>query len=350
VVALLGLAAPLSLQAAQAAPESPRQATIASSPTERQRPQARPPAHGVLSGLDDHWESDIVQDDKIDGARSGIVGTFLAWTRSDMSLAQESRMLIQYAGWATSRGAIPMVDLHPPSGVTLKSIAAGSQDATLAVYAKALHKWNRPFLYRLFPEMNISRQPYAPGWNGNTPAEFIAAWRHIYRLFRHYGATRVKFIWNPDKYFKSEKVSFKHLWPGRNYVNWVRVDVFDFNNRDHGIYNNAQVATAPSVKLIRKFTKKPLMLPELGVSNLYSKKSSWIATSLKGLAALGVRAVVWFNEVSPSGEDTVNWRLDSSKPVLRASRHMFEGATSVWPGHNHGSLSHDRDLINAGHW
>ena len=218
-----------------------------------------------------------------------------------------------------------MIDLYPPAGVTLAQIAAGDQDATLNLYAKDLAGWNHTFLLRLFPEMNGSWEPYSPGYNGNTTAQFIAAWRHVYTLFHHDGASNVQFIWNPDKALTHQPVSFAHLWPGSNYVDWVGLDVY-MNGATVKTVMSARAATLLSVQKIRRFTKKPLIIPELGVSNT-ARKPHWISNSVRGLASLGVKAIVWFNEELSAN---TNWRFDSSSSALR--RPGVPCRAHWWPG------------------
>lgn len=334
---VLGLSAPTVAQAIPPAGTHSVQA-------ERQR-AAQPPSRAVLFGLDDHWENDIISDDRQDGAKSGIVGTFLPWSKPGVSASAEATMVVHYAEWAHSRGSIPMVDLHPPTGVSLASIAAGSQDSVLAAYAQALRDWNHPFLFRLFPEMNLPGKDYAPGYRGQTAGQFIAAWRHVYTLFRHYGATKVQFIWNPDKLLTHQKLSFFKLWPGNNYVDWVGLDVYQGGPNAKGFYPSAQLITTQSVNLIRRFTSKPLMIPEVGVAN-FPNKPHWIATALTGLAALGAKSVVWFNE----DVSQANWRLDSSSAALRSARQTLSGTAVVWPGHNGGDLTRDQALVSKGTW
>jgi hypothetical protein len=303
------------------------------------------PAKPVLFGLNDHWESEIVADDKQDHARSGIVGTFLPWRESNMTVAAESSALVHYSQWARGRGAIPMVDLYPPAGVTLAQIAAGDEDDALNTYAKGLAGWNHTFLLRLFPEMNGSWEPYSPGYNGNTTAQFIAAWRHVYTLFHHDGANNVQFIWNPDKLLTHQPVSLANLWPGSQYVDWVGLDVY-MNGATVKTVTSARAATLPSVQKIRRFTKKPLIIPELGVSNT-GRKAHWIENSVRGLASLGTKAIVWFNEALTKN---TNWRFDSSSSALAAARRTLAGPLVAWPGHNGGSLTHDQALVAKGTW
>lgn len=297
-------------------------------------------AKPVLFGLIDHEESNIVADDKQDHAKSGIVGTFQPFFESKMSVPTEARAIVEYSQWARDRGAIPMVDLYPPTNVTDAQIASGDQDANLNIYAKDLAAWKHTFLLRLFPEMNGPWESYSPGYNGNTTAQYIAAWRHVYDLFHADGATNVKFIWNPDKLLANQPVSYAGLWPGAEYVDWVGLDVY-MDGAKVKTVTSARAVTLPSVQAIRRFTKKPLIIPELGVANT-SRKAQWIANSVSGLASLGAKAIVYFNEApAPS----MNWRLDTSSAALAAARRTLSGRSVIWPGHNGGSLAHDQTLV-----
>jgi hypothetical protein len=350
VPALLAIAAPLTLSAAQAAPGTRDHAAKPSAGASH-RSKAMPPKRAVLFGLDDHWETEIVTDDQQDKAKSGIVGTFLTWKQTNVSATTEAHEVVHYAQWARHRGAIPMVALSPPASVTLRSINMGSQNATLAAYAKALRAWNHPFLFRLFPEMNGNWESYSPGVHGNTVVQFRRAFRHVVRLFRHYGANKVKFVWNPDKELTKPRESLRSLWPGKKYVNWTGIDVFDREDKAHGRYPNPVAAIRKTAADIRKITHKPIMIAEAGTVTS-SRKPTWIRQLFTGTAPLGVRAVVYFNEEIPDRASgvSVNWRLNSSSSALAATKRTLAGTAVAWPGHNHGTLLHDEYLISKGHW
>jgi hypothetical protein len=176
-------------------------------------------SHRILMGLIDHWENDIVHDENqlgIGSTHSGIVGTFLCWKTVRASSG------INWANWVRARGSAPLLDLFPPGDASLAEIAAGQQDTYLRSWANALAAWDQPFMLRLFPEMNGGWETYSPGVNGQTPAQFIAAWRHIWNVFRSAGANKVMFVWNPDRYFKGEGYEYADLWPGSSYVTRCR--------------------------------------------------------------------------------------------------------------------------------
>jgi hypothetical protein len=302
-----------------------------------------PPSTAVLFGLNDHWESNIVADDTQDEAKSGIVATFLNWSTTKAS------SIVNYGKWANTRQAIPMIDLYPPTTVTLASIAAGSQDAALTADAEALHTWNHVFIFRLFPEMNGSWESYAPGTNGNTSAQFIAAWRHVYNLFQQVGATKVIFVWNPDKELSVQYAPLSAMWPGSGYVNWVGIDVFDREDTAHGTFPNPVTAIQKTANDIKQFSTKPLMIAETGTVTS-PVKATWIKELFTGTAAVGVKAVVYFNEFRSPSVGGVNWRLDSSAASLAATKATLAGTGVAWPGHNNGSLANDESLLTQGVW
>jgi hypothetical protein len=347
VAVVLGVATPLT---AQAAPVASRSVHAAAHPVTNAaahpaaRASKRPPRSAVLYGLDDTWESQVEADDRQNSAKSGIVGTFLTWRTKASSI-------VNYAKWANGRGSVPMLDLYPPTNVSLASIAAGHEDSWLVADAKALHRWNHAFLFRLFPEMNGPWESYSPGTHGQTASQFVAAWRHVYRVFRSHHAKKVRFVWNPDKMLSHQAVSFRSLWPGKRYVNWVGLDVFNSADSAHGSFPSPRSAVAPSVRAVRRLTKtKPLIIPEMGTAQ-FSGKPSWIRTALSRMHKLGFKAVVWYNKTGkyPDG-GVVDWRLDSSIAALRATRRALASNRVVWPGHNGGRLHRDAQMVLRGHW
>ena len=343
VTPLLALVASLSVPAAHAAPQSGQPVSRDASVTHRVQSDGLPPSSAILFGLEDHSENDVVADDTQDAALSGIVGTFFNWGTT------KATSIINYARWAHARKSVPMIDLYPPTNVTLASIAAGSQDATLIADAKALHTWNHAFIFRLFPEMNGPWESYAPGVNGNTVAGFIAAWRHVVSLFRQYGASKVMFVWNPDKEIRGQAETLASLWPGSTYVNWVGVDVFDREDTAHGAFPNPVTAISTTVADIRKLSSAPLMIAEAGTVTS-PVKASWINELFTGTAAVGVKAVVYFNETGSVANGSATWRLDSSTAAMAATKQALAGSGVAWPGHNNGNLLRDENMTLHGVW
>ena len=230
--------------------------------------------------------------------------------------------VVRWFGWVRDRGGAPMVDLAPPTTATLGGIANGSMDGYLRAWATAMKGWGHPILFRLFPEMNTKAHSYAPGSRGQTATQFRYAWRHVVKVFRARGATNVKFVWNPYRWFTGE-VSYKAMWPGASYVNWVGLDGYNFVDSSHP-FRWPYELFAESVKRIRAFAPyKPLIIAEIGCREV-AKKPQWVTAVPGAMQRLGAKAAVWFNEGI--------WRLDTSGTSLNAARGMVQASNVTWAG------------------
>ena len=68
----------------------------------------------------------------------------------------------------------------------MAAIAAGKYDGYLSSYAEAVKAYRHPVILSFGHEMNGSWYPW--GYQGTSPPTFVAAWRHIVKLFRALGA------------------------------------------------------------------------------------------------------------------------------------------------------------------
>ncbi|TMD37467.1 MAG: hypothetical protein E6I89_08725, partial [Chloroflexi bacterium] len=80
----------------------------------------------------------------------------------------------------------------------LKNIAAGNYDAYIDSWAVGLQSYGDPVMLDVLHEMDGNWYPWGYGVNGNTQADYIAAFRHIHDRFALAGATNVQWVWNPD--------------------------------------------------------------------------------------------------------------------------------------------------------
>jgi hypothetical protein len=127
------------------------------------------------------------------GARPRVVMWYQQWS--------EPIFYPQQMAIVAARGAYPMITWDPIDngvGIPLSQIAAGRWDAYLRTSALAAAAWRRPVYLRLAHEMNLPGSAFGPGHEGNTAAEFVAAWRRVVSIFRQEGASRVHFVWSPN--------------------------------------------------------------------------------------------------------------------------------------------------------
>lgn len=197
---------------------------------------------------------------------------------------------------ASAGGAVPETTWMPCSFVVgcgssaaddtfpLASIAAGADDGYLRSVASAARAFGQPIVMRFAHEMNGSWYPWGSGVNGNTPAVYVAAWRHVVEVFRAAGATNVYWLWTPNK----EGHGLSSWYPGNSYVSFVGVDGYNGPQYSHAWMPPAQVFGS-SFAQFPSFTDKPVIIGEVGCvegsSSFPGSKAAWITAFVRYLAA-----------------------------------------------------------------
>ena len=133
-----------------------------------------------------------------------------------------------FAQAAWDHDAYVLVQLEP-KGVTLASIAAGGSDAYLRSYADAVVAFGHPVILSFGHEMNGTW--YSWGYGHASPATFVAAWRHVVRVFRAAGAANVTWLWTVNS-IAGASSSLSQWWPGAAWVDWTGVDGYYFRATD----------------------------------------------------------------------------------------------------------------------
>src|SRR4051812_6817736 len=130
-------------------------------------------------------------------------------------------------------GRLPMMTWEPWNHTTpsanpysLQAIAAGQFDAYLSAQGKALAAVGAPVAVRFAHEMNGSWYPWGQGVNGNTPADYVAAYRHVHDVIAAAGASNVVWVWSPITVISRPDVPLAPLYPGDDYVDWVGLSVY----------------------------------------------------------------------------------------------------------------------------
>jgi len=105
----------------------------------------------------------------------------------------------------TARGAIPLVTLEPglwtnprQPAYALARIASGKFDSWFSAAATQAATYGKPFYLRFAPEMNGAWEPWGPGANGNTAADYVNAWHHVWSIFAARRAKNVIWVWSPN--------------------------------------------------------------------------------------------------------------------------------------------------------
>jgi Glycosyl hydrolase family 26 len=251
-------------------------------------------------------------------------------------------------GLVRAHGAIPLLDWgswalpggeHQPA-FSLSRIIGGAYDTYIARWARAAKAWGHPFFLRFDWEMNLGCcWAWAATKNGNSPQQYVAMWRHVHDIFAHAGATNVTWVWCPNV---KPLAGISALYPGDRYVDWTCLDGYNWgtnpNGKASGWISFASLF-GPAYSLITKTIAptKPLIIGEIGSSEVGGSKADWIADAF-GREIIDsfprVKAVVYFNSPGGMGMD---WPIESSSSAKDAFARMI--GSSAYAPNRFGSIS-----------
>ncbi len=145
-----------------------------------------------------------------------------------------------------------------PGTVRLAAIASGRYDGYLSSYAEAVRAYRHPVILSFGHEMNGFWYPW--GYGHTSPGVFVAAWRHIVRLFRAAGADNVTWLWTVNVIHDAQHgriPSPDPWWPGSSYVTWVGIDGYYFS--PSGTF---APLFGPTIAAVRELTRDPILVAE----------------------------------------------------------------------------------------
>ncbi len=181
----------------------------------------------------------------------------------------------------------------------LSNIVAGNFDSYIHQYAIDVKKFDKPVVIRFAHEMNGNWYPWGAGVNGNTPADYRAAWIHVYDIFEQNEVKNVTWVWSPNEVFTDVDApyaqSYDELYPGDQYVDWVAFSAYNWG-RVNAVqkWRSFDQIVEPSYNLIEKYNK-PIMISEINTSTRGGDKEAWMQDmNFQILKYPKIKAVVWF--------------------------------------------------------
>ncbi len=280
---------------------------------------------------------------ELTGRQAKVYMNFQGWTEP------WSQFSTRLADNALKHGGVFMVVWMPtgkrPEGQadpdwTCAGIVAGKHDAYIRQYAADVAKWgaaaNKPVMLRLAHEMNGGWYPWGvafkqPGQrhNGNTPADYVAMWRHVWTIFKEAGAKNVYWVWSPNILYinanntrEQAEADYAALYPGDEYVDWIGLD--GYNDGVKSKWKSFPDLYDASYQAITKISNKPLMIAEFGSSEkgapAGTSKAAWITqTYMKDIPERYPRILLvnWFSRDKTRQGET-DWRFNSSPAALEA--------------------------------
>ena len=249
------------------------------------------------------------------GKMPALFGSYVSFASPnfDRRLAESIRHqgatpLITWEAW--SDGAIGR---NQPE-YALARFLHGDFDGYIRHWAEGARNWGGPLLLRFAPEMNADWNSWSAGVNGNSAAEYVAVWRRVHALFDRVGARNVEWVWSPNVSFPGS-TPLRRLYPGDRFVDWVGIDGYNWGaSRPGAHWRTFDQVFAPTIRSIRRLTRKPLMLAEISSAEQGGDKARWISDFFRSLRKNpDILAFVWFDY-----DKEADWRLDSSAAARSA--------------------------------
>src|SRR5262249_29866306 len=153
-------------------------------------------------------------------------------------------------------------------------ILSGADDAYIERWASAAARYGAPLLLRPMQEMNGSWYPWAVGTNGNDAATFVAAWRHIHRIFDWMGAYNVRWVSTVHAGL-GDAAQLGNMYPGGASVDWVSLTAFNWGTAlGWGEWRGVDRLIGPTYQGLLRF-RKPVMVSEIGTVGKGGNAGEW---------------------------------------------------------------------------
>jgi hypothetical protein len=229
----------------------------------------------------------------------------------------------------------------------LEDLIEGKFDSYIRSWATAAKAWGHPFFLRFNWEMNGGWFPWSAGANGNTAAQYVAAWRHVHEIFTSVGATNATWTWCPNVDPEGQFENLASLYPGDEYVDWTCLDGYNwgsdplrfdkwrtFSSLFSSTYATITGQIAPT---------KPMVIGEVGSTEYGGSKATWITEMLSELPTnfSKIRGFLWFDKAEEG-----DWQLDSSPEALSAFATGIQ--SPVFAGNAYDSLAGGEAVRPAG--
>lgn len=222
--------------------------------------------------------------------------------------------------------ALSLVDMYT-QGVSLRKLASGAYDSALRAWASGARRWGHPFLLRFDWEMNGKWFPWGttPS-NQNTPADYVAAWRHVHDVFTAAGATNVRWVWCPNSDPQRQMTNLASLFPGNAYVDWTCLDGY---NRDAPWTSFSRIFGSTYRRIMKLAPGKPMILGEVASTGQGGDKARWITGMFHAIATRfrHIRGLVWYDKYGlPREGGPKDWPIEAT---TSASAAFSQGISAV---------------------
>jgi mannan endo-1,4-beta-mannosidase len=224
--------------------------------------------------------------------------------------AGDRDVLIKWEPWRPGR-----VVAQPEFAVG--TIFAGNHDAYILRWAQRIREWKRPVYLCPMPEPNGFWNGWSAPVGGHTAADYVAAWRHIHRLFCNEGAANTRRVWNPNAGDQPEDNRMEAYYPGSDVVDVLGLSVYNWGAaRSWSHWRSFEEIARPYYDRIAELGDQPIWIAEMGCAPEGGDRVAWIRELFNVLPTMSrLEAIVWFDM-----KKETDWRITSDPLVAREFR------------------------------
>jgi hypothetical protein len=192
-------------------------------------------------------------------------------------------------------------------GYRLSAVAAGRYDKSLRALVASLRAVKRGAVLRPMPEMNTPWYAWSGLVNGNTPAEYVAAWKRVRQVIRAApGGARVRLLWAPYAPSVPDTASnaLKGYFPGASQVDLVGASGYNFGATGGLQWTEPGALFSSAYQAIEALAPKPFWLSETGSTATGGDQAGWINTlaTLQATAMPRLAGMLWYDVSDPTGD------------------------------------------------
>lgn len=321
LVAYLVVVTPSQREAAAAAGSVPAPYSVP--PAAVAPPRTLPPPQRPTLGVSTPTITALDAFIRATGTHPQAFDLFESWSQNrpldryvaDSVAARGARLSITWEPWVADDGAYQR-------NYTLTSIADGSHDAYIDMFAKSIKAFGHPVTIRLMHEMNGNWYPWGRGVNGNRTGDYVLAWRHVHDRFVALGVTDVAWMWAPNAVY-SGSAPLAPLYPGDAYVDDVGVSNYNWGNFSHDGSTTEWMSFGQlfdeSIRQLQLLTTRPLWIAETASSDKGGSKAAWVAATLAAVSARPeIAGLMWFDHLDHGTR--VDWRIEKQPAAVAAWR------------------------------
>lgn len=223
--------------------------------------------------------------------------------------------------WESMFKEYPRLDPVQPK---LNNIVNGSFDTYIDAFANQIKSYSGTVILRILHEFEGDWYSWSLTHNGQDPALYIQAYRHIVDRFNTLGATNVEWMWcvnaEPKPYVAYNWI--KNCYPGDNYVDIIATDIYNHPDLGTPAWKSFRYTMSESYYYLTKnFPNKPLYVCEVGCRErnsseaLAQAKGDWLCMMNKDLKTYfnKTQALIFFSIVKEH-----DWRINSTNAAKQS--------------------------------